>query len=91
MAEQEPGLAQQVRPWVARHREDIDIGRRNPAHRQAGLHRLARKAGHVLDAPVALFLDRGDELAVAHQRRRHVAVIGVEPENIHEVTESSAR
>ena len=61
-----------------------------PPIAQAGAHRLLRKAGDVLDAAIALFLDRRDQLAVAHERRRHVAVIGVEAENIHDATGSSA-
>ncbi len=87
MAEQEPGFSQQVGARIARHREHVDVARFNAADRQAGLHRLTGKAGHMFDPPVALLLDRGDELAVAHQRGRDVAVIGIEPENVHEVTE----
>jgi hypothetical protein len=55
---------------VARHREDVDVGRREAADLQAGPHRVARHAGAVLDTPVALFLDGGNEPPVADERRR---------------------
>jgi hypothetical protein len=80
-----------VRARISRHREHIDIGRRDPAHLEAGAHRQPRKAGDVLDAAIAFFLDRRDQRAVAHERRRHIAVIRIEAENIHEVTGSSVR
>src|SRR5205085_11430468 len=59
-------------------------------HLQAGVQRRRRKAGAMLDAAVPFFLDSGDQLPVAHQRRGHVAVVGVEAENVHIVTGSKA-
>ena len=37
----------------------------------------------MFDAPESLFFDRGDELPVAQQRRRHIAVIRVKAEDEH--------
>ena len=62
----------------------IDVGRSDAAHLQARANRLGRKPGDVLDAAKALFFDRRDELAVAHEDGRDVAVIGVDAENVHE-------
>ena len=43
----------------------------------------ARKSGDVLDAPEALLLDGGDELAVADEHGRDVAVVRVDAEDVH--------
>ena len=44
-----------------------------------------RKSRDVLDAPEALLFHRGDQLAVAQEHRRDVAVVGVDAENVHVV------
>ena len=44
----------------------------------------SRKAGAVLDAAEALFLDGRDEPAVADEDRGDVTVIGVQAENVHD-------
>ena len=48
---------------------------------QAVADRLVGERGVVLHAGEPLFLDRGDELAVDDERRRGVAVIGVDAED----------
>ena len=73
-----PEQEQRLAPQCARGSRDtantIDVRRRDAAHREARRHRLARKPGDVLDSAIAFFFDGRDQLAVADERRRHVAV-----------------
>ena len=85
MPQREPDLAQQVGTWISRHRDVVEIRAAEARHLQAGLDRLRRKSGDVLDPAEALLLDRGDELAVAHEDGRDVAVIRVDAEDVHRV------
>ena len=87
MANQEQRLAPEMGARVARDRKDVDVRGREPAHRQTRSHRAMWKAGDVLDAAVALLLDRRDELTVFQQRRRHVAVIRVQSEDVHAISD----
>ena len=58
---------------------------RQAGHLQADGDRLVREPRDMLDPPEPLLFDRRDELSVADERRRHVAVIGVEAEDVHGV------
>jgi hypothetical protein len=90
LPEEKPRLAPEMRPRVPRDGEDVDVGRHQATHLQARLHRLPRHAGIVLDPPIALFLDGRDELPITNQRRRHVAVVGVDAQDVHVVTASGS-
>ena len=61
----------------------LHIGERDARFAQAIGDRLRGKAGPMLDAAEALLLRRRDELAVAHERGRRIAVKGVEAEDDH--------
>src|SRR5262245_52055320 len=63
--------------------EEIDVSRADAAELETGADGLIGEPRAVLDAAEALFLDRRDELSVAHERGRDVAVVGVEPEDVH--------
>src|SRR5689334_485636 len=67
MAQDEPGFAQEMRPRIARDGEQIDLARLDAAKLETGSQRLLGKPGVVLDPPVALFFDCGDQLSVANQ------------------------
>src|SRR6185369_3696514 len=58
---------------------------RQPRFLQAIANRQSGKSGSVFDAVESLLLDRGNQLAVAHDRRRSVAVIRIDSEDIHSV------
>ena len=88
--QQEQRLAPEVGARIARHGKHVDIRRREAAHLQAGGDRVVRKTRHVLDAAEPLLFNRRDKLSVADQRRRHVAVIRVEAENVHGVSDTMA-
>ena len=60
-----------------------DIVQPQPRFPQAISDRLGRKSGPVLDAPEALLFSRGQEHAVADERRRGIAVKRVESEDDH--------
>ena len=83
MGQRKKALAPQVRLRVARHRERVDVARLRARHCQTGPDRVAREARVVLDAAEALLLDGRHQLAVAKNRRGHVAVIRVDAENEH--------
>ena len=61
-------------------------GARPPISRQTASP--GAETPRMLDAPEPLFLHRRDELSVADQRRRHVAVIRVEAEDVHRVSDT---
>ena len=66
--QQEQRLPPQMRPGIAGHRKPVDVGRRGARHPQAFRDRAMRESGAMFDAAEALFLDRGDQPAVAHER-----------------------
>ena len=70
-------------PGIARHGDVVHVGDGDAGFLQAVANRRDREARRVLDAIEALLFDRGDELAVLHQGRRGVAVVGVDAKNIH--------
>src|SRR5262245_41907282 len=88
MSQGEQDLSREMRARIARHADVIDVGGRDAGHVQARLNRLMRKPGDMLDAAEAFLFDGCDELAVAHDDRRHVAVIGVDTENVHGIERS---
>ena len=55
----------------------------DPGHLEHAPDRVRRESGPVLDAAEALLFDRGDELLRREQRRRDVAVIRVDAEDVH--------
>src|SRR5712692_8165697 len=72
-----------MRRRVARNADVLDGFDPDSRSLQAILNRLCRKAGAVLHAIEALFLDSGDNSAVFDQRGRRVPVISVNAENVH--------
>ena len=79
--QEEERLAPQMRPRIARHGEQIDVGRLRARHPQTLRDRAMRESGAVLDAAEALLFHGGDQPAVPYDRGRHVAVIGVQAED----------
>ena len=51
--------------------------------RQTVADRLRRETGTVLDAPKALLLGRGDQLAIGEQAGGGASVIGVDSQDVH--------
>jgi hypothetical protein len=86
--QQEQRLAPEVGARIARHGKHVDIRCRDAAHLQAGSDRVVRKTRHVLDPSEPLLFDGRDKLSVADQRRRDVAVIRVEAEYVHGVSDT---
>ena len=86
--EQEQRLAPQVRAGVARHGERVDVGGGQTGHLQADGDRLVGEPRDMLDAPEPLFFDRRDELSVADERGGYVAVVRVEAEDVHQVSDA---
>ena len=62
----------------------IDFFDPNSRRTQAVLDRLRGKPRAVLDAIEALFFNRGNQLAVAHNGRRRVTVISVYAKDVHD-------
>ena len=62
----------------------IDVGQLEACLVEAIPNRFGRKARPVLDAPEALLLHRGDEPSVVQERRRDVAVVRVDAEDVQE-------
>ena len=83
MSEEIQRLPPQMRARIARDGEQIDVGRRHARHTQALGEREVRKAGAMLDAAESFLFDRGDELAVANERGRDIAVVRVEADDNH--------
>jgi hypothetical protein len=81
MGQDEPGLGTQRRARAAVDRDRVEIARIRARDRQARRSGAVRQAGTVLDPAQALFLDRGDHLAIRQQRRRGVGVVGVQPQD----------
>ena len=61
----------------------LNIGERDARFPQAIGDRLGREARPMLDAAESLLLRRRDELAVADERSRGIAVEGVEAKDDH--------
>src|SRR5260370_27182615 len=61
----------------------IYVREREARFLQAITDRLPGKSRRVFHAVEAFFLDRGDEPAVADNRRRSVSVVRIDPKNIH--------
>lgn len=72
-----------MRARVARHRERIHVRRLDTRVGKAGANRLRRETGNVLDARKSLLFDSGHQPAITDERRRDVAVVGVDPEHDH--------
>ena len=83
VAQEKPALSPQVRARIAGDGEEIDVGGRDAAEREARGERVVRKSGAMLDAPKALLFDRRHETAVADEDGGDVAVVGVEADDVH--------
>src|SRR5512140_2812950 len=86
MPHQKQRLAPQVRLRISRHRKQVDVGGMQAGGVEAGRGGVLRKPGAVLDPAVALLLDCHHEAAIDDQCGRNVAVVGVQPEDIHALT-----
>src|SRR5277367_273132 len=78
-----PKFGAQPRVGIARHSDVMNLRRRQAGLFEAIANRSRRKSGCVLHAIEALFFDSGNELAVANDSCRSVAVIGVYAKNVH--------
>src|SRR5207247_9816005 len=67
VAQDESGLPQEVGLGVSADGDGVEVFALNSPDLEAAADRCRRKAGIVLDATEALFLERGDELAVADE------------------------
>jgi hypothetical protein len=83
MPRDEECLAPPMRERPSRNSEQIHVGRAKAGDAQTFSRCTMGKAGAVFDPPEPLFLDRGYEAAIAHERGRDVAVVRVQPEDIH--------
>jgi hypothetical protein len=68
---------------VARDGEKVDVRRVDTSDVETGADRLLREARPVFDAPKTLLFNGGYEVAVAHERGRDVAVVGVDAQDVH--------
>src|SRR5215212_5446593 len=64
MAYEVPRLAPNMRTWIARHREPVDLLRRNAADLETAGDGAVREPRHVLDPAVAFFFGGRDQAAV---------------------------
>src|SRR5438046_8420873 len=64
----------------------MDLASVDSAHAETRVNGLRRESRHVLDAAKSFLFDRGHQLAVADEHRRHVAVIRVDSEDVYRVT-----
>src|SRR6516162_6964530 len=71
---------------ISRHRHMVDLTDRYAGFLQAVTDRSGRETGGVLDAVEALFLNGGDQSSVTNEGRRGIAVVSVDPENVHRAT-----
>src|SRR5947208_2846483 len=83
VAEDEGGFPQEVRLWISADGDRVDVFAFDSTDLEAAADRCGGEAGIVLDAAEALFLERGDELAVADEDCRDVGVVDVDAENVH--------
>src|SRR5579863_9050072 len=77
-----PRLSQEMGTWIPAHGDMIHGRARDTALLQHGLDRHCGEPRAVLDAPEPLLLHRRDEDAIAHEHRRHVAVVRVDPDDV---------
>lgn len=75
------GPSQEVGLGIAVERDVTDISEGNLRLGEAVSDCLGGKSRPVLDAPEAFLFGGGNNLAVAHEASRRVAVVGVEAEN----------
>ena len=73
----------QMRRRIARDAHVLNLFDVDARSAQTILNRLCRKAGAVLDAIEALFLDGRDQPAVFDQRCRRVTVICIDSKDVH--------
>ena len=73
----------QVRRRIARDAHVLNLFDVDARRAQTILNRPRGKAGAVLDAIEALFLDGRDQPTVFDQRRRRITVIGIDAEDVH--------
>jgi hypothetical protein len=83
MSHGKPRLPPQVRAGEPRHGEPVDVLGACAGHAEARVDRVHRHASRVLEAGEPFLFEGGDQDAVVEESRRHVAVIGVEPEDQH--------
>ena len=76
-------LAGEVRGALARDRDVVDLRCVHAVRLEAPPDGMAGEAGGVLDPGEALLLHRRQQLAVPEERRRRVAVIGVDAQDYH--------
>src|SRR6516165_74928 len=68
---------------ISRHRHMVDLTDRYAGFLQAVADRSRGEPGGVLDAVEALFFNGGDQFSVTNEGRRGIAVVSVDPENVH--------
>src|SRR5205085_2272455 len=76
-------LARQICSIVAVHRDVAHVCKAQSCFLQTISDGMAGKAGPMFDAPKALLLCSGDEVAFAEKAGRRVWVVGVDSENDH--------
>ena len=76
-------LLVQVCGWIARDSNVVQIFNTDAGGLETVSNRLRRKARRVLEPVEALLFDRSDQLPIADNRRRRIAVIRINTENIH--------
>jgi hypothetical protein len=61
----------------------VQIARRDPSGLKAPTNRMRRKARPVFDPIESFFLNGRHELTIDHQRRGGVAMVSVNPKDVH--------
>ena len=79
--EEEQRLTPQVRPRILGDGEEIDIRGLQSRQAQTLGDRSMREAGVMFDAPESFFFDGRNQLTVAQNHSRHIAVVRVEAED----------
>jgi RPA family protein len=70
---------------IARHCKRVNITGVDASDAQARSNRIAWKTRIVLDATKSFLFHSGNEFTIAQQRRRDVAVVGIDAQNDHQM------
>ena len=80
-----------VRSGISRHGEVVDVSGSQAGDLETGAGRFGREPCTVFDAREALFFERDHELAVREQNSGHIAVISIDPQDVHALIRESLR
>src|SRR5439155_8327558 len=84
MAQNKGRLSKQVGPGVSTNSDRVDVFAFDSANLETATDGDGWESGEVLHAAESLFLQRGDQLAIADEDGGGIAVIDVNAEDVHE-------